>query len=301
MSARAVVGLAVLAVAALPASAAAQRAGGYQGMVREEAPASQPAAASQPRPVAAYETVVEASPMWAQDRNFLGTRFWRLDKGHYELELWYRPEFFKDKASTQRFQLELEIGLTQRLQLDIYENVTFNKDGPNGDRTFSHQGVAVELRIAIPKRYGTMWGNPVIYLEFMSNHDAPDRFEAKLLMGGELFTPRLLGAINAVFECNVDRMRGGGGYHGEPEFGVTAAASYEVVKQRLRLGAEARLIFEAASFAAVKHDVETELLLGPNLAWHILGPRLKLFATMFFGVTKESPRYAPWLILATGW
>jgi hypothetical protein len=282
-----------------PASVAAQRAGGYKSMEPEGPPASQPAppAATAGR----YETVIEASPMWTQDRNFLGTRFWKLDRGHYELELWYRPEFFRDKPSTQRFQLEMEIGLTDRLQLDIYENVTFNKDGPDGGRTFSHQGIALELRIAIPKRYGTIWGNPVVYLEYLSNHDAPDRFEAKLLLGGELFTPRLLGALNAVFECNVNKMRGAP-YAGEPEFGVTAAASYEVVKQRLRFGAEARLIFEGASFGAVRRrDVETELLLGPNVAWHILGRHFKAYVTMFFGVTEGSPRYAPWMILATSW
>ncbi|MBI5481265.1 MAG: hypothetical protein HY906_20570 [Deltaproteobacteria bacterium] len=295
-------------ILALPASGAAQRAGGYKAMEREAPPASQPAPSSQPgaRPAPApvagrYETVIEASPMWTQDRNFLGTRLWKRDRGTYGLGFWYRPEFYRDRPSKHRFQLELEIGLTQRLQLDIYENVTFNKDGPDGGRTFSHQGIALELRIAIPKRYGTIWGNPVVYLEYVSNHDAPDKAEAKLLLGGELFTPRLLGVINLVFECLVNKLRGEP-YKGEPEFGLTAAASYEVMRQHLRLGAEARLIFESGTFGAVRRgDVETLLLLGPNVAWHVVGRHLKLYATMFFGVTEAAPRYAPWVILATSW
>src|SRR2546422_704185 len=46
---------------------------------------------SSPEPV--YETRVESyrvSPPASQDRLFAGTRFWRLDVGHYEVETWWR-------------------------------------------------------------------------------------------------------------------------------------------------------------------------------------------------------------------
>jgi hypothetical protein len=143
-----------------------------------------------------------------------------------------------------------------------------------------------------------MWGNPVIYLEWIANHDAPDRVEAKLLLGGELVTPKLLGAVNLVFEMNADSLKGQS-YAGAPEFGVTAAATYEVVAQRVRVGAEARCIFERAAFK--NSDTETVLLVGPNATLRILGDHLKLYATIFVGVTEDAPRLAPWVILASGW
>jgi DNA-binding NarL/FixJ family response regulator len=279
---------ALLAACLVPLPATAQRAGGYQGLAPEPPPASQPAPA--------YETVVQASPLWTQQREFLGTRFWKLDQGHSEAEVWWRPQFYREGPSDHLLQAEMEIGLTRRLQLDIYENLQYTA-GPDGVRTFSHEGNQIELRIAIPERYGTMWGNPVIYLEWHPRHDAPDRAEARLLLGGELFTPRLMGALNLVFEANADRITGQG-YQGEPELGVTGAASYEVIMRRLRLGAEAQLIFARAAFR--NSSTETELLLGPNVAWLVLGDHLKIFATLFFGVTEEAPRFAPYVILASG-
>ncbi|HEY3351974.1 MAG TPA: hypothetical protein VGQ83_01875 [Polyangia bacterium] len=280
---------AVLLLCTLAPPARAQRAGGYQGLTPAPPPSSQPAPA--------YETVVTGSPMWTQDRNFLGTRFWKLDPGKVELELWWRPEWYRgDEPSRHRTQLELELGLTKRLQLDIYQRFVSRVDG--GERNFSYEGTAIELRVAIPERYGQMWGNPVIYLELLSNHDAPDRVEAKLLLGGQLFTPKLLGAVNLTFECNVDKMKGAP-YQGAPELGATAAASYEIIAQRMRLGAEARLIFEREQFRHA--TTETSLMLGPNVSWHLIGHHLKLYATLFFGVTEDSPRFAPWVILASGW
>jgi hypothetical protein len=286
-----------LVVVSVPWTAEAQRAGGVKGLAPETSPSSQPAPGSSSRTAPVYETVVTASPMWTQDRNFLGTRFWKLDQGRYELELWWRPEFLREGPSQHKIQVELEIGLTRRLQLDLYENLTSTVNS-NGTRELNHAGTAVELRIAIPERYGTIWGNPVVYLEFLSNHDAPDRAEARLLLGGELLTPKLLGALNLLLEANVNRMKGHA-YEGEPEFGGTAAASYEVVAQHLRLGAEARVIFERARWRHA--ETEAQIMLGPNLNWHLIGNRLKLYATLFFGLNEDAPRFAPWVILGTGW
>jgi hypothetical protein len=280
-------GFVLLILGRVAAPAHAQQAGGYTALQPPPAPPT-----SQPTP--RYETVVSASPMWTQDRNFLGVRFWKLDPHHYELEIWYKANWPPPNSHT--VQVELEMGLTRRLQLDLYENLASEING-DGKRTFSHQGNAVELRIAIPERYGQIWGNPVIYLEWLANHGAPDRAEARLLLGGELFTPRLLAALNAVFECNADTL--GGSYRGEPEFGVTAAASYEVLRQRLRLGAELSAIFTRETFR--RSSTEREIQIGPNLSWHVIGHRLKLHTTLFFGLGGNAPTFAPWVILGSGW
>jgi hypothetical protein len=288
-----------LAVALTAAPARGQVAGGYSA-VQPAAPASQPAAPeSQPAAPASqpgrFETVLTASPMWSQDRNFLGVRFWKLDPHHYELELWYKGYYPPPDSHT--LSLELEMGLTRRLQLDVYENAAI-EIGSDGKRHFSHKGNAIELRIAIPERYGQIWGNPVVYLEWVANHGAPDRAEVRVLLGGELFTPRLLGAVNLVFECNADTINGEP-YQGEPEFGVTAAASYEVLRERLRLGAEIMAIFTREKFR--NSTTEREIQIGPNLSWHVIGHRLKLYTTLFFGLGGNAPTIAPWVILGTAW
>src|SRR5882672_3229848 len=100
---------ALVVVVLLPAVALGQQAGGYSAGPAE-APAYEPAAGS-------------PSPEWTQDRTFPGTRFWKLDPGRIEAELWWNLRAPRGQDAFHLVKAELEIGLTNRIQLDLYENI----------------------------------------------------------------------------------------------------------------------------------------------------------------------------------
>src|SRR5262245_29290347 len=124
----------VVAVASVPVSAQ-QASGSSAGPGLGQA-------IPRPQTPPQYETVVQASPEWSQDRNFAGTRFWKLDQGRFAVEQWWRLRVPRDGEAYHILQTEVEIGLTPRVQLDIYENLTNER----GDWT--HEGNQIEARIA---------------------------------------------------------------------------------------------------------------------------------------------------------
>src|SRR4051812_27801877 len=83
------------------------------------------------------------SPTWTQDRTFPGTRFWKLDKGRYEVEQWWRLRKPRDGEAYHILQTELEFGLTDRVQFDFYENLSTERTGK-----LEHDGNQFEARIA---------------------------------------------------------------------------------------------------------------------------------------------------------
>ena len=208
----------------------------------------------QPPPLAAipgspYQSIVRAhkpSPVWTQDRNFTSTRFWLLDPGHVEFETWLRTRVaheFVDATGTKSrapaellFQNEVEIGLFPHLQLDIYENLTFNVED-DGHRGVQQEGNQIELRVAIPSYYGQIFGNPVVYLEWHPRHNDADRAEIRLLLGGALAS-RVFLAVNPYFETNVEPTAGK--YVLDAEVGTTVAVGVKVTEW-LRLSAEVKI------------------------------------------------------------
>jgi hypothetical protein len=242
-----------------------------------------------------YRTDVHGpSPEWTQDRTFPGTRFWKLDAGAQELEAWWRIRAPRHEDTYHIYQLEYEVGLSPRVQLDLYENLSTE----GGE--LHHEGNQIEARIAVDPVYGRTPLNPVVYLEWHPRHLDGDRAEGRLLLGGELLGPELVGAVNLFYEQNLtDSPDPLGGQHfvPNPEVGATAAASYAVVDQRLRLGAEVKLAFEKELFEDA--EWEQQLLVGPSLSTRLVGTSLKLFATVLFGVTDDAKKVDAFVILAS--
>jgi len=239
-----------------------------------------------------YQTTVRStprSPEFTQDRTFPGTRFWKLDAGRMQVETWWRLRKKRHQDAFHIFQLEFEVGLSPRVQLDIYENLIYE----NGE--LRQEGNQIEARIAFDPVYGRTPMNPVLYLEWHPLHLGPDRAEVRLLGGGAI-TPKLLGAVNLFYEQNIT--------HGptpefiaNPELGLTAGASYALLGQRLRAGAELKLAFEKEHFSDDRW--EKQLLVGPSLSTRLYCERLKLFATMLFGLTDDAKQLDGFLILAS--
>lgn len=244
-----------------------------------------------------YRSVIHAhrlSPSWTQDRSFTSTRFWLVDPGVFEFQSWVRAEAPRGRGATSLlFQQEVEIGLWPHLQLDLYENLSFDyerfaPDGtPQGSRSVSQEGNQIELRIAIPSYYGQIFANPVIYLEWRPRHSAPDRAEARLLLGGELL-PRLYLAVNLIYEVNVE------GSVRDQEAGASVGVGYGL-HEKLRLGFEARGGGDQLG-SNTWHGVA---YLGPSVIWKPLGKRLKLMGSWLFGLTSDSHSHLPTLIVGT--
>ena len=272
--------LALAALAATATPAAAQTADGFSagpGLDEGEAPdAGGPA------------------PEWTQDRTFPGTRFWKLDAGRYEFEQWWRLRKGRDVDAYHILQTELAIGLTPRIQLDLYENLLIE------DGELKHEGNQIEARIAIDPVYGRTPLNPVVYLEWHPRHLDADRAEVRLLGGEELIGPQLVGAVNLFYEQNVTHSPAGMGgttYIPNPEAGFTGALSYAVSGPQLRVGGEVKFALEKEEFSDA--EWETQLLAGPNVSSRIAGSKLKVFATVLFGITEDAKQLDTFLVLAS--
>ncbi len=190
-----------------------------------------------------YRSVVHASPQWTQDRSFTSTRFWRLDPGTYEVETWLRTriqhEFNGSREPAELlFQNEIEIGLTKHLQIDIYENLTFNVED-DGKRGIQQEGVQLEARISLGSYYNQYFLNPVLYLEYHPRHNDADRAEVRILLGQGFLDGRLYFALNPYFETNVTPSEGGK-YILDAEVGTTAAVGVKITEW-LRLSAELKI------------------------------------------------------------
>ena len=246
-------------------------------------------------PAPDYQTTVlsyRPSPLDTQTRQFTLSRFWRLDPGRYEVEVWLDTKFAKHgEGSESTLKTEIEIGLSTHIQLDIYLN--FGWGTGNESSSFGYQGVSLEMRYSIASYYNAISWNPVLYLEFTTNKTAQDRFEFRFLTGGDLSFWSGLWASNFFFETNVDDYNGADGL--DMELGITASANFPVLRDWLRLGAEMRVGVD-------QHGTSTfygNFQIGPEMVATYQPANLKLTASALFGVCPEDPLVRLYLI--AGW
>jgi hypothetical protein len=266
---------AALLLAAAASAQEAPEAGGYSAGPSKTAPE--------------YRTTVHASPEFTQDRVFAGSRFWLLDPGRYEVEMWIDDKLQPDGTNEGLWQLEVEIGLAPHLQLDLYENFNFGSAG------FSRQGEQLELRVAFGSYYNSIPTNPVLYLEFAPKHAAQDRAEIRLLLGGDVGT-HILWAANLFAECNVDDFNASYAEGVDAEGGLTAAGSFAVVPEWLRVGLEGRGGFDMHG----SPTLYPSLMFGPNILFTARPAHFKLTATALFGLIPQDPRVRLFLIAGVG-
>jgi hypothetical protein len=272
--------LALVAALALASTAIAQEAGGYSAGPGLGAPD--------------YQTTINAprvvkSPAYTQDRVFGASRFWKLDPGRYEVEVWWDEKFKRDEPNESLLKFEIEIGLTDHIQLDIYQNFILS----NGQ--WDIEGNQIELRYAFAAHYNEISWNPVLYIEWHPRKQAQDRAELRLLMGGDLPWAGGLWASNLFAEGNVTYFNADFAEGFDGEFGATGSVSFPVSGEWLRLGAEIQggvdqhgsPRFYASGF------------IGPNLLLTYRPAGLKLTATALFGLFPEDPLVR--LFVIAGW
>ena len=189
------------------------------------------------------------------------------------------------RCSSWRF----EIGLTPHIQLDIYQNFSVSQG------QFDVEGNQFELRYAFASEYNEIRWNPVLYLEWHPRKNAQDRAEIRLLMGGDL-GPTGLWAANLYAEGNVDYFNASYAEGFDGEFGASAAASFPVIDDWLRLGAEVR---RAASTSTGPPPSTPSGFVGPNVLLTYRPASLKITATALFGLCSEDPLVR--LFVIAGW
>ena len=257
-----------------------------------------------------YDTRVvtyRKSPSFTQDREFTTTRMWVLDPGKITVEQWWNgfwgarsvqtnpldPHYHPNNNDDQFMQTEVEWGIAPHFQLDVYGNYEFNQNDSGNYQVAvgGHTGVAAELRYALGNYWGQIWANPTLYAEITSQYYNSPRAEFRLLLGGEVFTPKLLGALNLAIERNIFRDNVSGiDYEIKADYGL----NYEIVKNIFRFGVEGVLGFD--SYGDVNAQGYTQIhpvaWVGPSLLLTEPKKRIKLLAAFFKGFSDWDQ---PWI------
>ncbi len=215
-----------------------------------------------------------------------------------------------------RLQNEIDIGVWPHVQIDLYENMTFNEES-DGVRRVQQEGNQIEARIAIPSYYGQMFANPVIYLEWHPRHNAPDRAEFRMLLGGAP-RPWFYLVVNPYFETNVQetdiytattdaagmaQVVKSSKYIADMELGTTVAAGFRL-HDKLRLSAELKI--GADMLGDPDNTLHFVWFVGPGFILKPLPAKyrkyLKIMATCLFampGTPNQAQQIEPLIILGS--
>jgi hypothetical protein len=225
-----------------------------------------------------------AQPRWTAQRLFAGTRVYVIPKGEVDFEQWFRFEKPKGGGpTTVTTQSEIEIGLPNRFQLDIYLNTKHESNRDSSGST----GASAEIRWAFAD-WGKIWGNPALYLEYTTMSREPDMLEGKILLG-DSFAPGWHWGANLSVEQQLAGER-------TTEKQFTAGVSNSVIDHVLELGVESRLGWTNA--AGSRSHYERDLQIGPSLRWRPVRQMHVDFAPLF-GLTHDSQKVNAYVIV--GW
>jgi hypothetical protein len=273
--------LLLLLIALAPREAVAQQ---------ENAAAAMPSS-DQAQPT--EEVVVKGatrSPQWTQGRTWGATRFWLLDPGEQEVEAWYSARIKHNGVAGDNehlWQLEYMTGVTPHVQLDVYFNYALDNSGPH------IEGAQIEGRFSLGRHYGDVWANPALYVEWHPQTRGANRGELRLLLGGQLGSPRLYGAINPYLEQNIDE-GADGAFVADREMGASAAMGYAMIPGRLSLGAEVKAGVDQQGGTTYQGVA----LAGPAVWLTTLSGHLRFTFTALYGMTRRSDAYYPIFVLA---
>lgn len=216
-----------------------------------------------------------SEPEWVRQRRFSTTRVYvQKDPWEMGIEEWYRVRFYDGGRVTQRSQTEFEMGLPNRMQLDIYENILDDNQGAS----WQQEEVAVELRWALAD-WNVIPGNPALYFEYAFAHDGPDVIEPKVLLGGE-FSEGWHWGLNFIAE---HEMWG----NQDTEWAVAGGISKTIIDDKFSIGLEGK-------WSWIKGE-KAEAIFGPSVQWRPTeNTHLDLVAMA--GLNNASPVAECWLI-----
>jgi hypothetical protein len=227
-------------------------------------------------------------PRWTSARRFNRTRTYVIPEGEFEFEFWHRatvPRRSKhgSEAVNNRILLEAEMGLPLRFQIDLY--LQLEKNGSFGP--FEVTAGKFEVRWALFK-WGKVYTNPTLYLEYAMNSGEADGVEGKLLLGDEI-CPRWHWGANFVFEHAL------GGDH-DNIYAITGGISYTFFDSLFSFGMETENEF--VDTAENRGTFENEHFLGPSMQIKPM-PQMHVNIVLYVGLGVHSPAFRSWIVI--GW
>jgi hypothetical protein len=227
-----------------------------------------------------------AQPRWTADRLFGETRVYVIPKGKVEFEYWLNPETPRDGKTDNASLYEVEFGLPGRVQIDLY--AVGHKVGIDG--AFGVTEGKAELRWALAD-WGKIWGNPTLYAEWKNENNAPDHFEGKLLLGGQIASGWHWGS-NFVWEHTM-----GGDQANSNEW--TTGISHVVRDAKFDLGMETQVaLVNSLDATGGRSPFATQVWIGPSLQFRPL-PQVHIDVAPLIGVTQAASRSKVFVIF--GW
>ena len=232
-------------------------------------------------------------PEWTTHRRWAATRVYiQQPAGAVEFEQWFEIRTKKDGGDPHevRIKQELEFGLGNRLQLDLYAQSVYTQNrGSEGEdmNTYDWRGFSAEIRYALAD-WDEIIGNPTLYFEYVLLDGEADVIEAKLLLGGAIASGWYWGS-NLVYERGL-----AGTSEVEIEHKITLGLSHTLIDRKLSIGISA----EAAYVLEMGTDRAREVHVGPSLQFRPI-PRAHLDIEPLWGCTGESKRLKMFIVF--GW
>ena len=229
-----------------------------------------------PRPLAALSIVLIASiflgeaPAFAHMRDYLFNQGYHTPhKGEFEVELYNdfnMPNTEKDATFDSRHQVELEYGVTNRLQLAYYEVYKWNRTDD-----FERDSFKIETKYRFLES-GELPVDIALYGEYKNPNgrekSASDELEGKLIFSRD-FGPWNIVA-NLITERKINE-------HEDLQWGYTAGASY-AVNPKIRLGLEIKeTLGDQGEFGIRRKSHELQLM--PTIAASLTPHSRILFGT----------------------
>lgn len=198
----------------------------------------------------------------ADQRSYVWTyEYLTLSKDHAELE-YYQTAVTKDRqkdnSSDWQQQLELEYGITDRLDAALYQVY----DQKENDK-MKYSGYKFRLRYRIAER-NELPVDVLLYAEHQEKSDAKNVFEGKLILAKDI------GKLNVAYNQTYKNTYTSG--HADHEY--AAGASYEITPA-LRFGVESKGNYRTDKYAA-----------GPTLSW--VGGRIWANLGAVYGLNRRT-------------
>ena len=227
-------------------------------------------------------------PRWTARRRFTETRAYVMPQGDIDFEYWSIVELSrknaKDPPPPVETQYEVEMGLPDRFQIDLY--TVSHSQGNSKGFLFDQQKAEVRWALA---DWDKIFGNPTLYAEYIWNN-APeaDHTEYKLLFCGDA-AKGWHWAYNQVYEHEM-------GGKQTNSYESTGGMSYTVKDEKFSVGAEVKLAYEDENRNRGLH--QPDLLAGPSFQLSPL-KQMHIDFTPEVGLTRKADKFKSLLII--GW
>lgn len=228
-------------------------------------------------PVVGGQPDVALTPVSVLDRVrlFNTTELFQLEPSDVRAELRFAAGV---PGAGSTMEVRAEVGVTRHFQLSLAEDISDPRGG-----SLQPSATPIALRYTLGSGEDDILFNPSVEVSVTPRPSAPARAGVRLLVGEEV-VPHLVVAANGYVEQNIDRGTPAGV---DGAFGMTAGASYGLLRDHIRLGAEGQL--GAAHYGEPRY--RAVIAAGPN-AVASLGP-VAATLTGLFDLTQRRVGFEP--------